>query len=335
MSFLFSSVHIPGKILLSGEYSILEDGCGLAISCQASHKVSLFTKDKNESTPDLSISSNIWHKPKLYYKNKPHSYRDDFISQIANLFLNLDLNVSLEIKLQSESTLKGMGSSTAMRIGLFWLYHAYSQTPVKKPEIIKWTTQNQREFQKGKASGFDALCQVHGGLLEFNGLDKDKYLKHQSISQVDFDHFSDYIHLAQPCNEPPSHTGNEILSNLEWANTPLKKNKLKQLSHQQTKFLIECSRGGQLPEEFYSCVGKVRNFWKQSPNSLSSTIQGLDTISECDKNWSFKPVGAGGKDGYLFFGKTKDLQNVFLQLKQRNWQVMDIQTGNYRARSTK
>ena len=174
--------RVPGKIILSGEHSVLH-GCPAlttAVSKHVSTQVLVFTeKDPHiriEIKPTQSQQSWSMVDAKLIYENlrqdkkncSPHHF---IIYAVLHYFIHRKIspNFSINICIDSELPIKsGWGASAAILIGLFKsLTQSLKLVPLSTKELISFATECEH-IQHGKSSGIDIATCTLGGLIFFD-----------------------------------------------------------------------------------------------------------------------------------------------------------------------
>ena len=206
-------LRVPGKIMLAGEYAVL-DGCrSLAFTVNKYLEVDAKKSDKNAHL----VASTIWDKDieisSSSFEKNPLTDAV-FHASNGNYF---DVKVDSELRIED-----GMGSSSALRLAVF---SALSNSEKKSTKVHTWSealdiaqaAYSRQLVDQGSASGYDIITQLFGGLVVMTK-SKDKWPeKAFSLEAVDF---NDWIHVIVGGKGAP--TGSQMGSTSTW----LKENNL-------------------------------------------------------------------------------------------------------------
>lgn len=181
-------VFAPGKIILSGEYSVVygKPSLAMAINRYASATVShemrpqvLF--DLADLSHHSRLSFNALHHLKKRIKHKYHRFiRGDFsirevlqkpfeLAQYALGILADAMNLSLPhgVKIQVQSDIPmgcGMGSSAATILSVMHAISNFLNEPISKEELFKLALEAEN-MQHGRSSGLDLQVALQGGCI--------------------------------------------------------------------------------------------------------------------------------------------------------------------------
>ncbi|MGH8234239.1 MAG: mevalonate kinase family protein [Rhodanobacteraceae bacterium] len=166
----------PGKLVLLGEYAVLEGAPGLVLAVDRRAKVTLATiaGDNWEIvSPTLGLKASMrigsggvaWRStpaPELAWLALLFE-RLPFASSLAPCRVELDSN-PFYLHHADERTKLGLGSSAALTVALLGALHALAQhTPPSLDECIDV----HRAIQRGRGSGVDIAASLAGGLSRF------------------------------------------------------------------------------------------------------------------------------------------------------------------------
>lgn len=186
------STAAPGKVILLGEYSVLEGGPALAMAVSREARVDI---NQRPDSPCTVCSPTLGLPPARFmvdsdggmrWLDDEHRYYRLVQSVVATLskyhgLPQLLLN-GLDIRLDSSAmfltnsggrrTKMGLGSSAALTTALAWALMRCGGAPDWSDE--RWLTlltEAHRLFQNGQGSGVDVAASYHGGVIEYKKQD--------------------------------------------------------------------------------------------------------------------------------------------------------------------
>ncbi|MEI8025604.1 MAG: hypothetical protein WCI18_04570 [Pseudomonadota bacterium] len=271
----------PGKIMLSGEYAVLNGGRALAHTLNKRLAVEVL-----QSTKETSIISDLWAKKKYYREDDP-----DFICQSLKYFESVFGKLPpLEIKINSDIEINyGIGSSSALRLSLFAALQKHLNLDCSMLDIAQLAYKDQKRAQ-GQASGYDTLTQALGGLVEMT-IDEDIWPK--SSKQTKSCHLERIQMLVGGKGAPTRET---LESVSQWLTSNRDSHSLQAVSEDLTD--------AWLGSDFPILLEKIeahRLFFDGAPRfprELSQALKPHQNLSQ----WSWKLTGAGGEDALIVVG---------------------------------
>lgn len=314
------TVRIPAKVMLSGEYAVMEGGDSLSF---ALNKYQSLTLEKREEGPSKVVSC-LWEKPLYFSKDSDLDNRTDMLSvSLRNALREFPcppffLSVRNDFSVQS-----GFGSSSALRLALYTAIFLFSEasqeralsvSPSKFWSVAKKAYGDQLEYQS-KASGYDLITQKVGSLVLYKrqGPWPESFQKLSPIEES-----LKYFHFFVGGSGAPT---KKVMKETDlW----LIKSGLKQDFYKTTESLTENFHS--FLEGKMSCfdmipklMKKHRQILSQGPHYPDHIEESLSSLAGFDSKWSFKTTGSGGEDALLFFGKVEDLGDVASHLKTFGW----------------
>ena len=197
------STTAPGKVVLLGEYSVLEGGVALAMAVDRKVRVQIRRKSTGDCTVcapklspnpvcfDLAENGNIrWSEDK---NASGHQFFDILQSVVDTLskegvlrfqtqpHFDIDLDsTALHLNDPSECTIKlGLGSSAALTVALAQALVEY--TGQSRWALDRWLPaliEAHRRFQGDQGSGIDVAASLHGGLITYQWINKRPSANH-------------------------------------------------------------------------------------------------------------------------------------------------------------
>ncbi len=329
-----TSVRVPGKVMLAGEYSVLDGGAALAVAVARSLTVDVAWAD--EGAADFIgcvVHSELWPQPGFVSVG---SVAADYPTQplLAAVAHALDLFhlPATRVSVQSELTVSyGIGSSSALRLGVLMAFSAASlrrqgrtQTAADGWFCASEALRLQRQAQT-QASGYDLATQLSGGLCRFkSGPD----LAHwpESIERA-----SDSV-LARLSTLVRVYVGGAgaattplLLSTLTWLRETAQMPRLHALSEAlQSAFTDALAAPHQesLVAALAAACGQHRQLFSAAPAFPTALARDLGVLAGCDSSWSFKTTGAGGEDAVLLIGEARATEAAAGVLARRGWTLL-------------
>lgn len=160
-------VKVPGKVLLFGEYGVLEGAPGVAVGINRFARITLQTKSYLSSfqSPAQPITQIAY----LELQNQIITTQFSHLKHLPSLdAFHFDLNTEQFYSLSGKKI--GIGSSAAITIGIVaslyeWLGFSISN---HKKEIFDVAFRAHKIFQEGLGSGIDVLTSTYGGICIVN-----------------------------------------------------------------------------------------------------------------------------------------------------------------------
>ena len=319
-------VSVPGKIMLSGEYAVLNGGKALATTIDRSLRV---VGEKRAPGTGCIIDSDLWansiHKSKQDFdqyidKEKAEEPLIDSVLKFGSIYNLTDLKISVKSSIEIQW---GIGSSSALRLGVG---AAIRQLSLSNPatndwEVPKEAWKQQLEWQ-GKASGYDIAAQFLGGVVAFEHDSRRTWPGTTNKLQARRP-LESYLEVFIGGAGAP--TTSTTQTTREWLQTNQRNEKLIVLSQSLNNGFekVLASENNLLLEDvLIPAVSKHRKFFSSSPLFPSHLSQKLDEISGIDQLWSWKTTGAGGEDAILVVGSKENRKIAYAALQQLGWKPL-------------
>jgi mevalonate kinase len=323
------SVRVPGKVMLSGEYSVLDGGRALATTVDLHMAVRVRPKP---GAGGVWIASDLWDEPRLVTPAGP--LPGDVYSDAVRRGMTLFGVSDLEIRVDSELDIRyGLGSSSALRLGVLLAMEAMARiqrdAPRESPRDEQWLTAReayrlQKEAQ-GAASGYDVATQLVGGLVVFESApsgtgDSPWPGRVQVLDTTRQQGLARLVHVFVGGRGSP--TGALVQSTREWLAQDRRLETLRRLNQDLETHLLEAlldPRDSASQRALLAATRAQRLFFAHSPEYPADLAQALEATSGCDEAWSFKTTGAGGQDAILLLGLPEALTAPITALKELGW----------------
>ncbi len=314
----------PGKLMLAGEYSVLDGGRALAVAldgelqvrCDAFHE----TGAAGSTTTILELHSNLWSESKtIAVDHEDEISSEDPYIDAAITALSAWASKPAKVVFQVDANLDpthGVGSSSALRLAvLAAAKHIAAGSLINLAELADSALELQRRGQPA-ASGYDIAVQSRGGLIEFRqGATKSLSLR----SEDHLDKLAGWVTILVGGIGAP--TGSTMKIFLDWLKAESSQSELMQLSETMVdawqEFLTAPENTG-LPA-LIKAVGDHRAFMAESPVFPKRVAAELENISGLDMTWTWKTTGAGGEDAVLLIGADAALVDARQALARIGW----------------
>lgn len=316
----------PGKIMLAGEYAVLEGGRALAVTIDGEMIVScevLPDEETPNGTTILELHSNLWFEPKIIVINHETTQTDlDPFTDAAIKSLETWQNPPAKVIFRVRSDLDpsfGAGSSSALRLTvLAAAKHVANGSLVSVPDLEEEALALQRKHQPA-ASGYDLAVQSRGGLVEFrNGAVKSLSVR----SEEKLEKLASIVSVMIGGKGAP--TGATMTPFLEWLSKTGKFPQLIDLSEATVdaweEFLVAPGNLG-MPA-LIETVAAHRKLLAEAPGFPEHIAARLSQIPGVDKNWTWKTTGAGGEDAILLIGPRINLDRPRHAMAALGWKPL-------------
>src|SRR5690554_1788726 len=167
----------PGKMVITGEYAVLEGAPAVVMALDCPAKVELETHGKDGyavSAPNLGIHAAraVWQGSQLRWPHATEAERDQLklvTAVLEQLAAGGILPPPLRINLDTTSFFApqhrgklGVGSSAAITVALSGAVCALNEQPAPDLEMM---LAMHRQIQGGRGSGIDIAASLHGGAI--------------------------------------------------------------------------------------------------------------------------------------------------------------------------
>jgi mevalonate kinase len=301
------SVSCPGKIMLAGEYAVLDGGRALAHTIDARMRVTFDMSPSGETT----IHSNLWPKAITY----PSSSEELALQSIAFFESQLGKLPTLQIKIESELEVQhGVGSSSALRLCLVTGLAQLMHKELKQQDFMKMAFQDQKRFQT-LASGYDIITQALGGLVCVSFSDLAWPSTCFKASSPHLEKVKIYVGGKGAPTKPTA------ISTAKWLNQNVKKEDLLEKSEDLVEAWFDSNIVNLLKK-----IELHRELFKESPSFPASLEMALSPFQDRSR-WTWKTTGAGGEDAILLIGDPP--KEAVQSLNQLGWYPSKYQFSEF------
>lgn len=301
------SVSVPGKIMLAGEYSVLNGGRSLSATLKPRLHVDITPREDRH----CYLHSELWSQP--VDVQKPCVDEKEPLLQSARWACDQWHAKGFDLKVRSELRVSdGFGSSSAVRIAAL-VALATSLSRSETPwSLACQTWQQQRELQ-GFASGYDLVTQMTGGAVLWQpNYDAWPGQVSSLLETRILDHFRVF---GGGSGAPTKSVGQSTLS---W----LKENHYVSALSEASDDMIHAFVAGAEKigwDPLIQAVKRHRDIFEQSPRFPVFLKEALSKLPGFDQTWTFKTTGAGGEDAILLIGSHENTSTASLQLQKIGW----------------
>lgn len=320
----------PGKLMLAGEYAVLDGGRALAVALDGELQVKCHVVHDDSappSTTQLELHSNLWREPRVFTVYDDHDYQN--FHDLADPFVDAALSAlsawtsrPAKVIFQVTGNLDpshGAGSSSALRLAvLAAAKHITADSLINLAELADTALELQRRSQPA-ASGYDIAVQSRGGLIEFRQGATTRALSARSEQHLE--RLGEFVAIMIGGKGAP--TGPTMKYFLDWLNAQQKRGELLELSETVVDawhtFLASPETTALVP--LIQSIARHRSFMAQSPVFPEFVADALAHTPGLDRDWTWKTTGAGGEDAVLLVGPRESLIAPKQALAQINWRV--------------
>ena len=167
------STSAPGKVVISGEYAVLDGAPAICMAVNRRAHVSITTSDNDhhsvlapgfsESAGRFTAAGNRieWLAGADEFSLLEAVWQETAPSVSENLTIVLDSNDFID---PATSVKLGIGSSAALTVALTAAFDNITDVDI---DVLRAATNAHRRFQQGSGSGADIACSLAGGLIEY------------------------------------------------------------------------------------------------------------------------------------------------------------------------
>ena len=305
MDFLPVRVSVPAKVMLVGEYAVMEGypSLSLALDKKLEVVVSLSSKDKS------IIHSSLWDEPFTFRQTHELESFNNILTQTIYRALQLsNNNTHFELKIGADFCVSsGFGSSSALRFAVLLALSSFFNQEHRSAEQL-WEIAHeayllQKEFQ-GRASGYDILTQKVGGVVSFKNPNQ-KWPGEWSRLSWNERLLKENLHIFIGGKGAP--TKDSLRKTSSWLGDSSFKQSFYNCSLNLYQDLSSffCNGSSLDFEQVLLGFSKHRSHMQGSPGFPLELQSSLSTLSGFDRTWSFKTTGSGGEDALLFRKREK------------------------------
>lgn len=326
---LEGNASAPGKLMLAGEYAVLDGGRALAVAVDGELTVRCEAM-REENAPAartvIELRSNLWSEPRFVEVNAeetpqdPDPFTDAAITAISQFSIK-PTHVIFEVDGNLDPSY-GAGSSSALRLAvLAAARHISADSLINVSELADTALELQKRSQPA-ASGYDFAVQSRGGLILYRqGATKSL----SSRSSDPLDNLSGYVEVMIGGKGAP--TGPTMRSFLDWMDESNRRARLMELSESMVdawQDFLASPDPSVLPSLLPALLSRVaahRKFMAKSPVFPEAVDTALSAVPGLDREWTWKTTGAGGEDAIILIGPSQELASPRAALTGLGWRT--------------
>lgn len=324
---------VPGKLILLGEYAVLEGAPAIVAAVNKFAKIEIEESNDNHcyiSAPNLNLTDIKFQKEINESQKKQ-----------LNLFLNLFLfiqkknkplmpcNISIDTNdfyFENSNQKLGLGSSAALTVGLIESIYKFNNFEIgNQKELFEFSLQAHFEAQDKTGSGIDIAASSFGGVGIYSRTETNYSFKH--------------VNLPEDLYIIPIWTGSSTSTPqyVSKTNQLKKQNKIKynkvmkelfDLSNQGCEYLLRNDSVNymQIVDEYFLALDTLGKS-AEIPiiSDVHKKIAGI--VKSCEG--FYKPSGAGGSDiGIAFTNDIAVKKNIIGKINYSQFKYIKLETYN-------
>jgi mevalonate kinase len=320
---------VPGKILLAGEYAVLDGYPALSMAVDRYLTVTLTETQSGGWT----LASDLWSNPRTLSHSTVQDIATEPLLQVADYAQHQFALPHARCEVTSELDIRfGLGSSTALRLGVLLASAALHQNLQSLDqdatlEAAALAFRMQR-VQQSFASGYDVLTQALGGVILWTP-DYQNWPGH-SLRQLDPKPLTQYLQVfVGGAGAPTGKVGGSI-------RTALQESGLQREYYDASNRIIRSWL--QLWQESEDAlpilcqdIAAQRRIFENLPHFPTQLFQALEVLPGFDQDWTAKTTGAGGEDAILLIGTPDDTQGAAACLAREGWYPLSVHPAEHGA----
>ncbi len=316
------NLSVPGKILLAGEYAVLEAHPALSFAVDRMLRVEM----EETSSGGWILQSNLWPLAKSLDTASLEEIRREPLLQVASFARKHFALPHVRCRIESELDIRfGLGSSTALRLGV-WL-GALSLATARKEwdqatrlEAARTVYHMQLE-QQTFASGYDVLTQAMGGLLHWTP-DFQNW-PGPLIEKMPTEHLLPHLRvLVGGQGAPTAKVGSSVRQAL--AQSPRHQEFLQISDELISAWLRLLQLGASALPELCAKVATHRRILAEFPYFPKDLFARFSQVPGFDTEWTVKTTGAGGEDALLVIGTQEHTKAALDTLTAQGWYQLPL-----------
>jgi mevalonate kinase len=333
-------VTVPGKVMLAGEYAVLEGEPALAVTTTRAMTITVMRHAQRHlgtstHASTTLVSSDLWAASRSVGQD---SAGDEPLEQLVR---ELHLQGRPPERLHVDAALTpswGIGSSSALRLGVLLAgslaasdsaQNKFNQSDFTQNDFTGklWTSaahalRLQRAAQPG-ASGYDICTQARGGLVLFQPtpqnapMDADPLTMAFAAKSLPLRHANLLRVMVGGAGAPTAAT---MKTTIAWLRTSGNLDVLVRISRELVQSFVPVLSGDAVElGQLLRAIEAHRTLMSGSPSFPPRVAEILNQTSGLGTTWSWKTTGAGGEDALLLVGKPENTEIPAQKLRLLGW----------------
>ena len=326
------NVKVPGKILLAGEYAVLNGAQALA--CTVDKYLDVAVRFQESLRGLIRVESEMWSQSTNVGAETTST--EPLIDAVSYCARHYDLDDAV-VHVTSELDPKyGIGSSSAVALGAIAGLAKFADVKLSSKQLLPLTVGLQRSRQ-GQASGYDFYTQWTGGVVSYKMPVNNEYPKflESNKSESALNRLNQVVRIfVGGLGAPTALTTKETQS---WLASRANSGEFTAASENLVSAFKKVIEGeGSHSESFDNLIGAVnlhRSHFRASPlfPKIADFIEGLPQFGP---RLTYKTTGAGGEDAILGIGDELALESLEASLSKRGWHRLDAKFSGHGIKIT-
>jgi len=317
------TVRVPGKILLAGEYAVLDGHPALSMAVDRYLTVTLTASDAH----GWILESDLWPEARILNQTSAEDMASEPLLQVADFAQHHFALPHIRCQIQSDLDIRfGLGSSTALRLGVLLAATALQQdsSTLSQSEILEAAALcfHMQRVQQSFASGYDVLTQALGGVMLWTP--DYRNWPGTSLKTLDPKPLAQYLNIfVGGKGAPTKKVGCSVRQAL--ADAMLQKSFYEASNQVIQSWLQVWQEGLAALPGLCRDIAAQRRIFANLPYFPEHLFHGLATLPGFDQTWTAKTTGAGGEDAILLIGTGEQTKLAAERLAQEGWYQLPAQ----------
>ncbi len=320
---------MPGKILLAGEYAVLDGHPALSMAVDRHLTVTL----TETQSGGWILASDLWQESRSLAAAHPQDIAGEPLFQVADFAQHHFALPHVHCRITSELDIRfGLGSSTALRLGVLLaaaaLHHDLKRLDDNVTLEAAALAFRMQRVQQSFASGYDVLTQALGGVLLWTP-DYQNW-PGNSLKKLDPKPVTEYVQIfVGGAGAPTSKVGGSVRKALQESGRQREYYDASQ--HIIRSWLLFWQEGAEAFPKLCQDIAAQRRIFSSLPYFPEQLFRQLEALPGFDQKWTAKTTGAGGEDAILLIGPKAETQLATASLAREGWYPLPVHPAEHGA----